>query len=384
MAQPAPTLRAVLAAALFASVMPAHAGEPTLEVVGPPVVVFDQARDGCAPDDMPDVNPRAFRDAAGDSVVYALHDSNRPLRGPDLAHLKLDCHVPLASPEDADPARYADRNFIAATWTRDGRAVDALVHHEYHADHHGRCAASGDLACWYNTVLAYRGDGARGDFTRQTPLVVAAPPFKQESGQGRQRGFFNPSNIVSDGRYRYAMISTTGWAGQPDGACLFRAPVDIGAWRADDGTAFTIRYADPYAGATARPRPCRTLAPFSGPVGSLTFHRASRTWIAVFQAKAGAAMPLSGVYYAFSRDLVHWGAPRILLASPTLYDDPCRAGPTIVNYPALLDAASPSRNYDEVGDAPDLWFTIIELSDCRTAKRLLVRRRLAITAGTRP
>ena len=373
-------LRFILVISALAAGPAQAAGDLSIEIVGTPAVVFDSARDGCAPDDMPDLNARAFRDASGRTVMFALHDVNRPLTGPDLTHLKLDCHVALGSPDDPDPAHYADRNFIAATWTADGRTISALVHHEYHADHFGRCTASGDLACWYNTIVSYRSTDGGRDFSRSVPFVVASAPFTQDVEQGRQRGFFNPSNIVSDGHYRYAMISTTGWSGQLDGVCLFRTvdPSDGRGWRAYDGQTFSVRYADPYKGAPAKQRACSPLPPFIFPVGSLTYHQASRTWIALFQAKAAGAMPLDGFYYATSRDLLHWGLPRILLAGRTLYNDLCRSGPTIINYPAMLDPASTSRNYDEVGDEPDLFFTTMDVASCRTGRRLLIRKRLAI------
>lgn len=361
----------------------ALAGDLTVAITGAASAVFDSTHDGCEADDFPDINPRAFRDASGQIVMFALHDVNRALRGPDFAHLKIDCHVALGSPFDPDPAHYADRNFIAATWTRDGRAVGALVHHEYHADDFHRCRAVGDLACWYNTILDYRSSDGGRDFSRARPPVVAAAPFRQDVEQGRHRGFFNPSNIVTDAGHLYALISTTGWAGQPYGNCLFRTdgPETPGSWRAYDGSRFSIRYEDPYTAKAPRPKPCQTIGPFTFPVGSIVRHRPSNSWIALFQASAGRAFPLDGVYYATSRDLLHWSDPRILLAAKTLYDDLCTAGPSIVNYPAMLDPRPRSRNFDEVGDHPDLFLTTIRVENCQTGARKLVREELTITQG---
>ena len=358
----------------------------TVSMTGAPKVVFDSATDGCSPIDVPDLNPRAYRDASGQLVVFALHYVNHPLRGPDFDHLSIDCHASLGSPFDADPAHYDDRNFIAATWTDDGRRVSALVHHEYHADDFHRCAAVGELACWYNTVLAYgSGDGGL-NFVKAKPLVVAAAPFRQDVEQGRHRGFFNPSNIVSDGPRAYALISTTGWDGQPYGNCLFRTanPGDSGGWRAYDGTTFSIRYDDPYKVAAPRQKPCATIAPFTFAVGSIVKHEASGTWIAVTQASAGGAFPLDGFYYATSPDLIHWSGPRLLLPGKTLYGDLCKAGPSIVNYPAMLDPETKRRNFDRVGDHPDLMFTRMAVADCATGRRLLVRQRLTIETSPRP
>lgn len=364
----------------------AHAADLTLELVGTPTIVFDSAHDGCTPDDFPDLNARAFRDAAGRTVVFTLHDGNRPLIGPDLAHLKPDCHAALTSPADPDPAHHADRNFLAATWTDDGRSVGALVHEEYHADQFGRCSAQGDIACWYNTILAYRsGDGGL-DFSRVPHPIVASAPFRQDVEQGRHRGFFNPSNIVAgegrDARYRYALISTTGWDGQPYGNCLFRSadPAE-GDWRAYDGRGFKIRYDDPYRPGFKPPASCQAIAPFTFPVGSVVLHQPTHTFVAMLAAKAGGVFPVAGFYAATSRDLLHWSAPRLVLASPTLYDDLCHAGPSVVAYPALLDPASSARNYDTIGEAPELFFTRIAIEGCATGRRLLLRQRLAVRTG---
>ena len=378
--------RGIALALLTLFAFPAHAADLTLELVGTPTIVYDSAHDGCTPDDFPDLNARAFRDAGGRTVMFALHDRNRPLVGPDLAHLKPDCHAALVSPADPDPAHYADRNFVAATWTDDGRTVAALVHHEYHADQFGRCTAQGDLACWYNTVLAYRSRDGGLDFSRVPKPVVAAAPFRQDFEQGRHRGFFNPSNIIAGegeaSRFRYALISTTGWDGQPYGNCLFRTlDPAAGGWRAWDGHGFTIRYDDPYRPGFKPPQPCRTLAPFTFPVGSVVLHMPTHTFVALFAAKAGGIFPLAGFYSAMSRDLLHWGEPRLVLAVPTLYDDLCRAGPSIVAYPAILDAASAARNYDTIGDAPELFFTRIAVEGCATGRRLLLRQRLAVRPG---
>lgn len=370
----------VALAATALALSPAMAGEPTLELTGTPAVVFDTAHEACGGAAMPDLNARAFRDASGQTVVFALYDDNHRLVGPDLDHLKIDCRSTLGSPNDPDPAHLNDRNFVAATWTEDGRKVSALVHEEYHADQHGRCAFRSDLACWYNTIVAYRSADEGRDFMRSAPFVVASAPFRQDVEQGRHRGFFNPSNIVRDRTSYYVMISTTGWPDQPFGVCLFRSsdPVDPGSWRAFDGKSFSIRYGDPYVGRLQSPKPCETIAPFVFPVGSLSFHRASGTWIALFQAKAGGAMPLDGFYYAVSRDLRHWSGPKILLAAPTLYNDLCTAGPDIVGYPSLLDPASPSRNYDEVGSDPELFFARMDVSGCATGRRVLLRQHVVI------
>lgn len=365
---------------VFALAGSAQARDLKLALTGGPSVLYDSVRDACDPIDVPDINPRAFRDASGRVVMFALHFVNRPLRGPDLTHLKIDCHVSLDSKLDPNPSRYDDRSYIAATWTPDGTNVSALVHHEYHADEHKLCSVDNSLGCWFNTVLAYHSGDGGANFTRSKPLVVASTPFTQAVQQGRHRGFFNPSNIVNDGGYEYVFTSTTGWDRQAAGSCLLRSPnpADSGSWRAFDGFKFSVRFGDPYKG-EARFDPCATVEPFLLPIGSVVRHAASKLWVAVFQAAAGGAYPVDGFYYAIGRDLLHWSTPQLLLAGKTAYADLCKVGPSVINYPSILDPRSSSRNFDTVGDHPLLFFSIIQVKNCQTTRRLLVYRPLDLT-----
>lgn len=353
-----------------------------LTLLGSPETVFDHSKDACGGSDVPDAPARAFRDAEGGIVLFAPHYDNRALRGPRFDALKLDCRITLPSGDQAEPASYNDQNWIAATWTDDGARVAALVHHEYHgATHPGRCAMKDYMSCWYNTVTQVRSQDGGASFSAfQPPAVVAAAPFRQEVGQGRHRGFFNPSNIFADGNRRYFFAATTGWDGQDSGACLFRSDdaFDPKRWRAYDGSAFSIAYPDPYRSG-AKPRPCRTVAPFPAPVGAVVRHRPTGTWIAVFQASAGGVFPVAGLYSTSSRDLLAWDEPRLLLAGKTLYDDPCTAGGAMIAYPSLIDREARGRNFDDVGETADLYYTTLRVEGCTiTSARDLVRRRVAI------
>ncbi|TNC15979.1 DUF4185 domain-containing protein [Methylobacterium terricola] len=383
-------LRLLLACLCVAVVTAADAKEPSskepplsaLTLVGPPRTVFKAGRDACDGHDVPDAPARAFREADGGIALFGMHYRNRAFRGRDFEALKLDCRVVLDSAFKPEPEAFDDRSWIAATWTEDGQRVEALLHEEYHADDYGRCRTKGALACWYNAVLAARSTDGGKSFTRTVPpTVVAAAPFRQEVEQGRHRGFFNPSNIVSDGRARYFYASTTGWTGQPFGVCLFRSDdvSDPARWRAFDGKDFSARFPNPYGKGAKPTGSCAPVAPFPAPVGSVSRHRGTGAWIAVFQAAAGGVFPRPGIYWSTSRDLLAWDAPRLLIAGPTLYDDPCTAGGELVSYPSLIDPAAPGRNFDTVGDTATLFYVTLRTKGCEvTSDRDLVRRPVSI------
>jgi hypothetical protein len=236
------------------------------------------------------------------------------------------------------------------------------------------------LGCWYNAILAYRSSDSGETFTRSKPLVVAAAPFTQDVGQGRHRGFFNPSNIFSDGHYEYFFAATTGWDGQPFGACLFRSatPLDSGSWRAYDGHSFDVHYVDPYRQSAAGTKPCARIEPFRFPVGAVVRDRKNNIWIAVFEARSNAdVIPIDGIYYATARDLLHWSLPHLLRAGPTLASDLCATN-NVVSYPSILADDAVGRNFDNFGSDPFLYFTVIATDNCRTGTRLLMRQRLEV------
>ncbi|MGE7152155.1 hypothetical protein ACQKJ1_00235 [Methylorubrum rhodesianum] len=366
------------------------APEPPLSALiltGPERTLFSASRDACDGADVPDAPARAFRDASGGIALYGLHYRNRALRGPDFEHLRIDCRVVLDSGEKPDPALYDDRSWITATWTEDGTNVAALLHHEYQAnEHEGRCRSKVYMECWYNTITAAASRDGGLHFSRAAPpAVVAAPPFRQEEGQGRHRGFFNPSNIFGEGRYRYFLAPTTGWdrpgSDQAAGVCLFRTerPDEPASWRAWTGTGFTAAFPDPYRRTFKIAETCKPVAPFPAPVGAVVRHRGSGAWIAVFMAAKGGAFAESGFYWSTSRDLLVWDVPRLLIAGATLYDDPCRAGARLIAYPSLLDPGAKGRNFDDVGEGAFLTFATLRLEGCTiTSDRDLVRRPVAI------
>jgi hypothetical protein len=379
-------LGASLALLLMPCAMAAQAGEMRLEVtrVGAPIALYEPAKQGCDANDIPDAPLRAFRAPDGKIIAFGLHYDNRRLLGPSLNQLRAECAVVYASPGRSDPRAYDDRAWIAATFSPDGKQVHALVHHEFQAHRHpGRCSSRDYMACWWNSILAIRSRDGGQNFERPRDAVIAATPEPSEIGQGRHRGFFNPSNIIPWRGNFYALIATTGWDGQRSGACLFRADrlTEPNRWRAWDGSDFTARFSDPYASRHNRKPSCKPVAPFPAPVGSVTRHEPSGLFLAVFQAAAG--MPdgtggryaTSGLYITSSPDLKSWAPARLLVEARSLYDNPCGAR-VLLNYPSILDPTTLERNFAATSDTALLTYTEITVEGCqiRHQRRLLAER----------
>jgi len=375
--------RTGLAAFCLAIAATSQAGPPQLHVTlkDAPQVMF-RPGDGCDGHDVADLAVRAFRTASGEIEMFALHYINRPMRGATLNAMKIDCKVAYGSGFNPDPAAYDAQNWIAATWTRDGINIEALVHHEYRAAQFKRCVvpATG-MACWYNSMLAARSDDGGATFKKHAYPVIASAPFTQDVDQKRHRGFFNPSNMFAHAGHVYFFAAQTGWSGQPHGVCLFRSadPAQPRSWRAWDGREFSIRYDDPYRPGMKMPAACKPVEPFPAQVGAVVRHRPSGLYLAVVQTwKDQKFYPVSGFYYATSRDLLNWSEPRLLMATKSLYDDACGAG-QLNSYPSILDPAAQGRNFDDTGNTAFLYWSSMRVDGCsHTGDRRLMRQNMVI------
>jgi len=309
----------VLAAAVLANGMDlllvANASEAGL---GSEITVFRWSADRCDDKDFPDVALRVLNEGSEDAAILSSNWNNR-IRRFDIStmHAQSECASALRSNRQADPSLYNDFSWIASL-ASDGKAIHALVHHEYHANEHpGKCQFRVYEPCWYNTIVYARSDDGGKTFHQSVPpQVVAASPFQQDEGQGKRRGFFNPSNILFDHGYWWTFIYTAGWGGQRFGSCLFRTSdvSDPGSWRAYDGTDFTADFPDPYLNrAKSQTKSCLPI--FDQSVGSIS-RTADGRFVSVFtkheKLPDTAGEEKFSVNLAWSGDLIHWSAPEEL------------------------------------------------------------------------
>jgi hypothetical protein len=357
---------------------PAAAVDGWLKIGGPEEVIVAWHADRCSDNDFPDMPVRIFRDDKGDTKIIATHYDNRLMTFlPDGRIVKGDCRIVLASGNDAVSTNYDDKNWLSSIWSGDGTTVHAIVHHEYQAHlHAGACAVKAYIGCWFNTLTYARSDdGGRTFEQSKPPAVIASAPFAQEYGQGRHRGFFEPTNIVKHGGYWLFLANTTGWPGQSAGYCLFRTSdiADPSSWRAWDGHDFIANFPAP---ATREPPPDGpTCAPvFTANLGSILWLEDPGQFVAVAIRQTPNTVPAAfAVVTALSNDLIHWGPVHELLqithVSSKSCDDQAR-----YMYPSLV--AHPG--YSPTGQQKlFLYLTRFNVSDCRTSNnRDLVRYRI--------
>ncbi len=372
--------------------LPPGEGSPApvghLRIVGAPETAFDWRRQACEPAEIPDLPVRVFRDYLGRVQLLLSHYENFRLIGRSLGSLHRDCRAILRSSDNPSPSRFEDREWLASLFSTDGRTVWALVHDEYQGNRHqGRCRSGSYFQCWYNAVTLARSTNGGRSFTHaHAPRQLLAAPAAPYRGGGGPLGVFAPSNIVKgpDGAY-YALVRVR----EPDGAhgdCLMRT-TDVGspaAWRMWDGEGFGGGFPDPYAARAQGGRGCALISPgnVAEMTESLTYNSVLHRYLLVGLAPPGPlsiGRQVTGIYFATSRDLVHW-SPRTLI-TPAI-DVPAYAcgQPSPIAYPSVVDPASRSRTFATSGGTPFLYYTQFHYEAChRTPDRDLMRVRLEVT-----
>lgn len=342
---------------------------PVLRITGEEEVIFDWTTDRCEANNVIDLPARAYRDADGQTQLILSHFVSYRMLGPDLDHLQVDCNRIMVSQRDADPSVYADAEWIAAPYTEDGQTIYAVLHNEYHGyDHPGQCSRSSYYSpCWYNALtLAVSTDGG-STFTHAfnpPEHLIANLPFVYEADAG-PAGPRNPSNIIkgNDGYY-YMFANLSYYADDRQWVCLMRTQdlSDPTSWRFWDGQGFDGQFTNPYKNPVddTRRHVCSALA--NDEIGaslneSITYSTYLNRYVLVgISADTIGGREIWGFYYSFSDDLVHW-TRRKLLVEMTLPWTADNNTDVMFLYPALLDPASESRNYETVGQTAYLYFT---------------------------
>jgi len=211
-----------------------------LVVMGPEEIVFDWTTDQCEDEHIPDIAPRAFRDADGMVQLNIGHYVNYRMTGPDLDTLVSDCTAPvLTSDFEPDPAQFNDSEWIGAFYTDDGETVYAVVHNEYRGVTHqsarpGQCPSNDNLTCLdtsFTMAISTDGGDTFRDIATPPNHLVATMPYIFDD-EGVPSGIRQPSNIVrgpDDYFYLFGNVSdypATAGEFEPQWVCAMRT-VDL-------------------------------------------------------------------------------------------------------------------------------------------------------------
>ena len=340
----------------FAQVV--YPGRP--EIIGNEEIVFDYSTDACCTEDIPDGPAQAFRDANGKIQLIAIHKIAYRMIGNDFNSLYRDCaNGPIFTSDESDrPETYNNQEWLAGVYTLDGRTIYSIVHNEYKPEGDANWAFS-----WYNTLtFAVSTDTGRTYTQPEAPAhFLAGIPYKY--AYGSPMGIFGGSKPVynPDDGYYYALVHLEKYQLQDWGVGVMRTrTLDApDSWRGWDGTGFNVHFVDPYNETVDDPAN-HILAPVSrNNIGkmceSLTFNTYFNAFMAVgFHVKYDASLGRNvyGFYYSLSSDLIHWSSPILIYESPV---NGWQVGG--IYYPAIIDHADTSRNFERPGQEAYLYFT---------------------------
>jgi hypothetical protein len=386
----------ITALALAAPRADAYRFGDTITQTGPEEVVFDWTTQQCEPDGIPDLPTRAFRDASGNVHLLLQHWVTHQFVGPSLNSVALNCAVTMGSSNNADPAMYDDRQWIASPYTSDGTHMYALMHDEYLGRQHpGQCSPNsfyGNCRLTAVTFATSSNAGASWSHTSPPGHTVATLPYTYVPDV-LTYGYSVPSNIVKryDGYY-YALMRAEAYQAQEAGTCVIRTKniADPASWRAWDGTGFNVQFINPYtSSASPAQHVCKPVA--HGEIDAMSESLTYNTWLGQYllvgtagQYSGTLGRDVYGFYYSTSTDLVHWSQRQLVMEAVTPFNyTGCGDGDPVL-YPSVLDPNSQSLNFDTTGRTMYIYFTRNHYNQyCnQTADRDLIRIPIAFPNET--
>ena len=324
-------------------------------VIGAEEVVFDWTTDRCEDLDIPDAPARAFRDADGNVQLIASHYVNRRMIGATLDAVEMDCDIIMNSDFDSDPSKYNNKEWIRGVYTQDGETIHAIIHNE-----HIPCGVW--TGCWYNTLTyATSVDGGQTYTQDVAPNhFLAGAPYQYSSGSpmgvfGGSSPVFNPND-----NYYYMMVHLESHLLQNWGAGVLRTQTlsDPNSWRGWDGEGFNVTFVDPYNEIVASPEE-HILAPVSRDyIGKISSSLTYNTYFERFMV-VGKDWSSGGFIYSLSDDLIHWSPKVSLYPGPINSAGEIETGWTAggILYPEIIDPSDTTRNFENPGQDPYLYFT---------------------------
>ena len=331
--------------------------------VGSPQAIFTYATDKCSAVDIPDQPARAYRDAVGRVNLIASHYIVRRAVGDTLDSVVHQCAVIHESANDPVFGDFRYHEWLVAPYTLDGTTIYGYIHSEWYGNL-ARSACGGDtIDGWVNAItLAISHDGGASfrqpaDYLVRYPVTPWRASFSCTPSHPTRYGDFNGTNIIARDGYYYKIFtygSEPAVKPQQSGECLMRTN-DLGgasSWEIWTGQGFM----------RSKTAPCFIL-PNLVNATSLTYNNYLKLYV------AAEYIASRGFYFAVSPNLIDWSAPA-----------PVSVGgldPSSTPYSSLLDPADTSRNFENTGREPYLYYTQLH----KGLDRDLMRVRIGFSYG---
>jgi len=361
-----------------------------IAITGQPVKVFDHTTDQQSPNNIPDAQTTAWKEADGTvNLMIAASDAYR-MRGPDFTHLVIDPHIIYSSdasasqiPENLD--NYA--HWLMGPYSLDGQTFYSITHSEWYAcllDND--CSANGYVSqgnSWVassNAFVSHDG-GASWQLNTAGGTHIAFDPGYHWTGTlafqdtiwayaDNHTGTFQPTRVVHEGAYFYciAFYIHRDFTQINPSQGVYGAPVDATGYvllRTADITS-AAGWQAWTGGSTFQPvangqfqtfSPEQNGSPLSAAPPQIIYDTTAKQYILIFTLFGGS----NPVYYMTTTSLAtpSWSDAVTIGGTAGLVTDPAGniVGFNDGNYTSIIDASSPGYNFEFTGGSPMLFYS---------------------------
>jgi hypothetical protein len=364
----------------------------SIQLIGPPVIVFDHLRDQQEPYHLPDETVNAWKDSHGTVNLTIPHFENYRMRGPTLESLVSDPMRIFSSTtqaEDITEDHYDYHHWLISPYTLDGKTVYALTHTEWYACLlEGDCSAENNMPnSWVTSNNSFKSDDGGATWSAnglyENHLIANLGNYWTGSQELALRvyqtalnhsGFMAPSRLIKEGAYYYSV----GWELHRDFSMLDtttgEAPIDkygFAIIRTKDITE-AAGWEAWVAGNTFQAVSAGSFGVFLPQENGLVINPGQAQLIYDLNAKTYilffSSWDHNAIYYITTKRLASpsWSEAKMVLGSDTFQVDPrnpdgqnpCNIGFVPNNYVSVIDSDSPGLNFEFTSGSPWLFYVV--------------------------
>ena len=317
----------------------------TASAIAAPEPVFTYAINRCDVKDIPDNAARAYRDATGRVNLIASHYEVHHAVGSTLDNVVHQCAIIHNSPNDPVFGHFKYHEWLTSPYTLDGNTVYGYMHSEWYGNLVDPACGNDMIDGWVNAItFATSHDGGTtfshpDDYLVRYPTTPWSNSFPCSKGNATRYGDFGGTNIIAKGSYYYKFFAYHSEpAIQPPqfGECLMRTEdlSKASSWEVWNGNGFVRSKTEPCA-----------LIPNILDAQSVTYNTYLKLYVITTYEKS------RGFYFSVSPDLINWSM-RMPIAINGL-------DTSHTPYPSLLDPMDTSRNFENTGQTPFVYYTLL-------------------------
>jgi hypothetical protein len=258
------------------------------------------------------------------------------------------------------------REWLLAPYTIDGVNIYAIIHNEWYGRliEGSQCGPNDDVNGWVNASTLTVSHDAGATFAQPSDYIIRysttpfSPSFPCTATNPTRYGYdLFGTNVVEKNGYYYRFTDYISDPGTPfrHDECLMRTK-DISsasAWETWMGNDYV----------KAKTTPCQPVTNLSVLVWSLTYNTYLQRYVAIGGGSPDWVRP-GPFFFQTSPDLMTWSPPVDIDGIDSVH---------VLQYPSLIDPADTSRNFENTGQTPYLYYSRVNKDGTRDLARVQVK-----------